>query len=491
MLKIGNSQNGRTALLEQRLPQRLFSRSVPVKATTIHHLMESRLFLCISTWIYAASLMYFLSYYLAAEAAIYKYTYGVFAPNEIISCMLAFAIVSSVLPKSIDRPSSLFLISVHFFIFVPAAIALIGLDRMPQHSNDEFDILLLITMTLGFVCANLLVSRYDWKPDERESSMSLLYVLMIVWTIALLALIQLYGTIMSFSSLETIYLQRDAGSAKGVFEGYLQTYFGYVISPSVLTIGLSKKRLLPIVMGFVGAVVLYMITAEKSAICYPFVMVCLYATLNSKWRGIANTGILGLLLAIISFTSAYFYKTVYPAYFLAVYFISRACMVPGIMVVFYSEYFEQNGYTFWSQTRGINLLIEPPAGYASNPRWPSLGHLVGEEYMGLRTLNANASFIASDGIASFGPLGALICFPLLACFLIYLDRYASGTTRPFAITLILPLAMTITNGSLFTAMTSFGGFAFIIAFRFLFKSQNAITNATHSTDFDAKKWHLF
>jgi hypothetical protein len=141
----------------------------------------------------------------------------------------------------------------------------------------------------------------------------------------------------------------------------------------------------------------------------------------------------------------------------------------------YLEFFGAWGYTHLSHVTGLGLAIAPPAAPAADPRWPSLGHLVGEQYVGITDLNANASFMTSDGIASFGELGVFLAFGILALFLIGFERAAAGVSRTFSMLIALPIALTLTNVSLLTVFLSFGGLFWLLCLQLLFRREQRAT----------------
>jgi hypothetical protein len=154
------------------------------------------------------------------------------------------------------------------------------------------------------------------------------------------------------------------------------------------------------------------------------------------------------------------------AKFFAWYLGVRSLVTPGAFIVFYADYFGEHGYTYWTNISGINLLFEAPSIYADHNRWPSLGHMIGEDYIGKKNLNANANFIASDGVAGFGILGVIMVLVLFGYFIKALDRLSRGIPNSYLLTALVPLSLTLTNASLFTTLSSFGGFVILLALRY-------------------------
>ncbi len=273
---------------------------------------------------------------------------------------------------------------------------------------------------------------------------------------------------MNFAGLDSIYEQREIGAAKNLFEGYIQTYYGYVISPALVVIGLHKKNYLYMALGFLGGLVLYLITAEKAVITYPIFVVAFFYILNIKNNSYNTAVFIMLLFSVFLFYAVNFYESSDAAAFVAWYLGIRTLLIPGAFIVHYADYFSQTGYTYMTHISGVSNFIDIPAQYLTATRWPSIGHLVGEDFLNIPTLNANANFMASDGIASAGVIGLLVALILLAVFLTALDKATQGIKNSISLPILLPIALTLTNGSLFTVLVSFGGLFWIIAFKLFF-----------------------
>ena len=340
-----------------------------------------------------------------------------------------------------------------------------------QAPNDSFYYPLLFSLAIGFTLACLVTRSFSWQGPPRKDAAQLLPFLVIAWLACLAILVYLFGSIMSFSGLDEIYMQREQGKAGNLFEGYVQTYFGYVFSPALLAFGLVRKNYLLVAAGFAGSVVLYMITAEKAVFMYPIFMTLLFLVLRLSEVSFLTTSFIALVFSGLLYFATVFYTDSAIASFVAWYLGIRSILFPGVFVAHYSNFFGEYGYTSATQITGVSLLIETPVSFSSDPRWPSIGLLVGEDYMGIPTMNANASFVAWDGVASFGLYGAFGSLLLFAMFLVVLDKCSRGINKSLVLPLLVPLALTLTNGSLFTAFTSFGGLFWIVCLAFLFSAR--------------------
>lgn len=435
-----------------------------------HHLkFISSISLFISSVTYAAALIYCLAKYAAVEWPEYGFSFGGVNIFDVCVLCTALAIWAAVLPKKIHRPSSLFLIVTYLFVCVPAVVAMVSLEG----SSEGFYYPLLFSLTLGFALACLVTRSFSWQGLPRKDSAQLLPFFVIAWVACLAVLVLSFGPVMSFSGLDDIYAQREQGKARNLFEGYVQTYFGYVFSPAILAFGLVRKSYFLAMMGVLGSVVLYMITAEKAVFMYPLFMVSLYFVLRSRSGLFLSPSIIALSFSTLLLLATLLYSDSSIASFVAWYLGVRSLLVPGAFIAHYSAFFNDFGYTLGTHITGINMLIDIPVQFASHPRWPSIGHLVGEDYLGIPTLNANASFIASDGLASFGVIGVVVVMLLFSLFLVVLDRVTRGVQPSLSLIILLPLALTLTNGSIFTALLSFGGFLFLFIFAFLFNKNSS------------------
>jgi hypothetical protein len=425
-------------------------------------LPKVRVPLVLATGLYAFSLIYFLAVYASTEWSNYGFTYAGLNATDFIFLIATILFWSVVLPTQLDRPSSLFLFFIYVLVCFPAVILMLTLDRPTK--GMYYPLLSVFVLSFGITC--YFVRRFRWSEGIRCFSSKFVSSLVMFWTLLLIFLIYKFNAIMSFSALDLIYDQREAGAAKNLLEGYAQTYFGYVASTTLVAIGFFYKKKKLIVLGSVGAVVLYMIAAEKAIFMYPFFIAIIYWTLVVKTAFFRQFSFLLLCFSLLIVLPLPFIDKSAAAAFFAWYVGIRSILLPGGVVVYYFDFFSANGYTLLSHVTGFGLLIDAPRIYSSDPKWPSIGYLIGDRYFGLPAMNANANFIASDGVASFGIAGVFFAFAVFAGFLVVLDRVTRGMPLSLSLPPLVPLALTLTNGSIFTSLTSFGGIFLILCFGF-------------------------
>ena len=434
-------------------------------------LVQSRTIIFASSLVYAVALVYCLSSYASVEWAMYGYSFNRMNVIDVACLVCVLGIWATGVPKSIVEPSSLFLVVTYALVCIPSVVVALVLNRIHQYYYYP----LIVTLTFSFLICCQLVSLFSISapPISRRRSKLFVPVIIIFWAICLVLLVGTYGGTMRFVSLSDLYEQRAIGAATSPIMGYVQTYYGYVFSPLLLVIGLTERRLLLVLAGVVGGLVLYAITAEKTVFVLPGLIFLGHCFLSQDRVLFRSTAMLTGTLGAVVTASVFWYEQNSVAAFIAWYVGVRTLLTPGLFVSQYHDFFGETGHTFLSHVSGIGSIVSRPAVYQNESRWPSIGHIVGEQFVGIPDLNANASFLASDGIASFGVYGVPLAFFLLACFLIVLDRAARGIDLKFSVLALVPAAFILTNGSLFTVALSFGGGFWILAFYFFFPRRGA------------------
>jgi len=434
---------------------------------------QSRAALFLASVLYAGSVLLCLSHYASREWAEYGYSYGGISLGDAMIILLALGFWALLLPSRMESPSSTILIVVYFAVCIPGLIVPLGLDRVAE------DVFVGTTLTLMVAFAACCILVRGLAPERGairfEPSVWFAPVMVALWVICAVWLVVEYRSIMTLVSLEAIYDQRAAGAATSRWVGYAQTYLGYVISPALLALGLTRKNAALVAMGFVGGVLLYSITAEKNAFSFPFLLLIFGFLITRKSRFFRSATFLILAVSSVLLPSVLLSQSNLVASFLSWYIGVRSLLTPGLFIAQYQEFFGARGHTFWANVTGFGSLVPRPPGLADS-RWPSIGHIVGEQYIGKVDLNANANFVATDGIAAFGDIGIVPAFALLALFLIAFDRASRGVDWRYSVLIALPIGLTLTNVSLFTVVLSFGGLFWLLVFPTMYRRPAVVGN---------------
>jgi hypothetical protein len=270
-----------------------------------------------------------------------------------------------------------------------------------------------------------------------------------------------YRDVLSLSSLDDVYGQREKGAATSLFVGYCQVYLAYFFSPILFASGLLSKRYLVAAIGFAGFIFVFMITAERTVVLLPFAMCFMSLVFKRRLNGQNTPAYLFAFGGLVVFLIALLYDQFDIFRALGFYFYTRLLAYPGLFVTQYYDLFSEQGFTYWAHVSVIGRLVDVPQAYLGDDKWPLLGKILAERVLGVES-QSNASFVASDGAAAAGAFGVLAIFALYTAWLIVLDRVANGWSKLFLLMALFPLAFVTTNGPFFTMLTSFGGLAWIV-----------------------------
>ncbi|WP_152599732.1 hypothetical protein [Hoeflea sp. BAL378] len=364
------------------------------------------------------------------------------------------------LPVWLNRPSAIILSTLYALVYVPAVVITVCLS---ESSIAEYGIQ-LITMTIVMCTCSVMTAVSFNGVEHGAPGKGLGIIFVLSFLAAFSILIYTYWDILGFASASDIYEQRAAGAAGNIWMGYLQTYFILVISPYIIVWGLKRKSLWLIALGSCGCVLMYMINAQKVAIILPVAIIAIYMLLSSRIP-LFRTTVFHLMLLTFGVGTLLLLDRGSPKVDFALSFlVFRTIAVPALTLSQYNDLFSDFGYTLWSHVKGVNLLITPPGDLAWNPKWPSLGHILGEFVYGDATHNVNANLFSSDGAAAAGSLGILAIGCVLLAWIFMLDRFARHWDPRVTVALVFPCAFSLTNGPLFTSLLSFGGLFWLLLF---------------------------
>lgn len=435
------------------------------KSFSLNHL-QSAFWGIFCSAVYFVAVTLVLRDYAAVEWEIYRIYFGRIDSYDVLAVMVFLTISGTIVPRHISTPSSLFAIISYIFIVIPAAVCLVAMDGATPANRY----LTLLFMLIGFyIIASVSTSAPDSADEGREPAAWLAPLLLILAVLLMIFLYLRFGSIMSFASLDTLYEQREKGAANNFIEGYAQTYSQYVFSTGLFAFGLYKKNIVYIAVGLAGSVMNFAITAEKAGAMYPVFISFLFFALLSKRKFLVSSNFLMISLSALLVFSIYTRAELPTSDFVSWYLGTRTILTPGIFITHYTDFFFDRGYTYFSHLRGLNFFVTVPIQYVNDVRWPSIGLIVGEDFIGFPKLNANANFVASDGIASLGLFGIIVAFVILAVIMRVFDKVGQGVPKPLLLSLLLPIALSLANGSALSVLTSTGGFFWIALLAYAFK----------------------
>ena len=420
-------------------------------------------------FLFGAMLLYVLSIALGAEIYL---PYQIYAPGifrnyslngvEYLILVPIAILCAGILPKKIEFPSDWYVVIFSVFLLAPCLTLGVSSDSLSFSKKIIVLPALVASIVIIGVARNIKTKR-QYPNDGGQVGKKLLYGVMFGWLILLLLLLVKYRGVMRFSGVDLMYEQRELTGDVGGVWGYIQLYFVYVFSTLLIAYGLSLNKWRYFILGGAGYFAMYLITAEKSSLMFPLFFLAINYILRRNIKIVNAVTLMLVVFAFIIFGVIYLGEK-YQFFDLAgFYLFSRLVATPSQFILDYYEYFSSSGYTFFSQIRGIDLIIDPPPLYASHPKWPQLGWIVGGGLHNIES-NSNATFIASDGAASLGALGMILMAAILCFYLIIINNSNQKFPKVFWSTIFAQQAFVLVSGSLFSLLLSFGGLFYLLLF---------------------------
>lgn len=426
--------------------------------------ISHRILLVSCSWWLVIALNYAHASYLNPIHDIWGFPYVSLGVVEWLLLLISTSLVALTQPIKLRKPSSLVMFGLYLLVFLPTMTLTLGIDEGALSIYGPALGALTLTFTLLNLCLrstnNLRIQR-PTKSISREKTLLLLLAFLVLLAFMVLA----FHGVMGFVGLEEIYDQRAAGRSRTWVEAYAQTYLAYVLSPAMLAIGLLRKNGLFVGLGFLGFLVMFAVTAERTVFLLPFVMLAAHTAFRSSIPHALQMAAALSFSAVLITLSTTLAETSAVSDQLALYFVFRLVAVPGAMLWQYQEVFTDTGYTFWSHVKGLGVFIDPPSSLAGDPAWPQLGRIVAEHILDKES-NSNANPFAYDGMAAAGPVGILVVGLVLGLWLVTLDRAARSASWQFAGLVSIPMTFALVNGSLFSVLLSFGGLFWIVFWAF-------------------------
>lgn len=395
-------------------------------------------------------------------------TYRPMAAWEFAFAAVGVTAVAFALPTRLARPSSLIMWLLFAFVYVPtmAQTFMIG-ERAP-----EAYVLALTALTAAMLGVSVFAQAFDRESVGPRFVPGPTLAYAFVAAAAALGLLNVvyYRDILTLADItnsDDVYAVRFAAAdmTSGII-AYIRLYYAYVVGPGTIAIALSAPRYRWLIApGLSVFLINYMVDGSKISLMIPLAMFAMYAVV--RW---ARSSVLAMTAGMAALTLVSWLLTGHSplSRFVADLILFRSIATPGQQFALYYDLFDARGYTFWSNIRGFNLILPPPASFAADPRWPVLGQIVGEEYYGVASQNnSNANMFAGEGVAAAGPLGILVIAVVFAAYLRVLDRAALGWGRAFVLFVVTPVALALTNVHLSTMLLSYGGAFWVLFLTFL------------------------
>lgn len=357
------------------------------------------------------------------------------------------------MPIKLTRPSQLIYWVLYLTVFIPSMFVPLynGLEGTSE------TLMLMATLFLGLAIVGLTylcpVIPFQSRGLSRSGFWKMFRVLALGLVLWVMATFRGHLHIVSFWDVYDLRFAAD-DLMEGSLVHYAVMWLSAVIGPFFLALGLHQKRPFIFLAGVSTEMLVYSATAAKSALLSIPIVLLFYFVLRCRQTlfGIKFTG--GCVLLFVSLFLVRSLDNGLVTWALSLV-LMRTFGNSGLMTSWYSDFFQRNPVTHYSHVTGVNWIW--PYAYA-NP----LGIEVGSYYSGDPTLDANAHFWATDGLAAWGLPGILLVSALCALVFQFLDSAAQKHDVRFTAILVSFAAINLANVSLFTTLLS-GGLGMLMA----------------------------
>ncbi|MBI1944977.1 MAG: hypothetical protein HYS27_04730 [Deltaproteobacteria bacterium] len=399
--------------------------------------------------IYAASFLAAYRYYVHPT---FDYTHYEFRGDRPLATLTGFLL--AVLPALASRaraagkaPAMVGAALIYAVCYVPTELMLV---HMIEHDDGDvfaLQLVLALCMTAVFLAAR---TGYRGEgPNDGGRLASTVAAATVAGTAALFVTFRDHLRIVSFADVYDLRGETaDIGAGMGI--GYLSMWLPYAFVPYLLARWLlDRTRTGSLAIALVGCLLMYASTGSKAALLLPLILIGLNAVLTSRWD--AASAILGSLTVVVVLIVALFPDEGALMWIKSI-LLMRIFATSGWTFATYYDYFENNGYTYYTHIGPINAVTGayPYGEY-------SMGQLIGVEYNGTDEVNYNAGFWASDGVGALGLAGLPLVTVALCLVLWTINRFASGYSSRFVTLWLCGFWLALLNVPLTTALLSGGG----------------------------------
>lgn len=402
----------------------------------------------VGIWLFATVLHWVYENFITERFRYLGYPYvepGIYA---IVVAFIAAWIVSMLLPLKLRTASSVVL----WILFVIVLIPALFVPTFVGYQSEMESVMSSIWYSSAFALTVVLVRRFgngEVRPLINPISRTTFWLVIAGYSIFVYLLLTItIGLSLNFVALADVYDQRDeykleiAGAPAIVT--YLVSTQANAINPLIIAKGIVSKNWTVLVSGLLGQALLYSETGFKTVL-FSVPLVIVLTILLRSGRQFPSIWLVWSATAVIVVSALADYLQ--DDFLWTSMFARRFMVTPGLLTAAYMEYYSSNQFALLGHS-----VLSPITGGGDSVA-PAMA--VGEWMSGNAEMSANANLFA-DGFANFGVAGIFGAGIVLAIYLKYLDRAASGL--PFAVVaavVVMP-AITLANTSILTAMLSHG-----------------------------------
>ncbi len=229
----------------------------------------------------------------------------------------------------------------------------------------------------------------------------------------------------------------------GPLMGYFASWQGYVLSPTLLCYGISRRKWWLAAVAVTGSVFLFGMTGMKSYVLAPALTGGIYFLWQKRYCLLYIFG--GATILIIA---SYVLFLASGHHFAPSLLIRRLFFVPALVHVLYYDFFSQPMRPF------VMLSNSIAAQFIVYPYELPVVELISWTYWG-RDFHPNVGYLG-DAFAHFGFMGMFLFSIILGLFLVVVDSVGEQLPGHLVAAVIAVPAMALTNSALFTSLLTHG-----------------------------------
>lgn len=370
----------------------------------------------------------------------YDRFFSISIENTILNILLCIA-VSFSLPLKSKKPSETILWAVYFMHFVPSIMT---------YGHLLFPSTLLWPLILSFVFSIItLLSRIDFKVlpltgrfvfSYTSYKKQLFFIIVLSSVFCLVWVVKEHGFSLTPPNITDVYgVRSEYKSNLSFLGGYIIVISGYALAPFVVLLGvylLSLKKQLQglflICLSFLISYTIYASSGLKSVAFSSIISLVFYLSLK-KFTS-SGMFILCFCFCLISIGLALYHFA--DINIVALHWLRRVFLVPGMNVNYYFEFFNING-----------------------GKWDNAPLVISQVYYG--TNGSANSGVFGDALAKYGWLGLLINSILLVIIIKLADIAVHSGSSSLASSLFFIIAYALSNSGTTTVFLTYG---FIVIF---------------------------
>ena len=337
-------------------------------------------------------------------------------------------------------------------------------------SSQPHILLFQSTLLLGFLllCVPYRIRLFRLAPSHVKYSTVSTTALALLFAATVAVVVIFRGSIHLVGLSEQVAARTslsDAIKSAPPLSGYVLAWLQNLFIPLAFALLWFRRRFFAAAAVLLLYILVYAVMANKLSLISIFALLAVAVFANKPrfvpWLLLlCSAGLSLLTLAVNTFTNKFIF-------YIFAYFNMRMFYAPGLLLTHYYEFFSLNPLTYFSHVKGISLLVHYPYN-------DTVAHLVADYQFG-RVFNANASFWASDGIASLGLPGILAISVFVAFVFYVVDVLSQHASVALCATALAVVALSFTNVSVFTALLTGGLGLLAVSFRFLTTDVHAET----------------